>query len=130
MSKFALQRIESITGFQTLDKLIVDDHCQFDEFEQAISNNNKYKSELASIYNYMEQVANGNSVPEKKFKDITPESETIKEYEFKSKSLRVYAIKKENGKIIVFGGYKNKQKKEIKKFRSIKKRYLENQAKL
>lgn len=38
---------------------------------------------------------------------------------------KIYAIKKENGKIIIFSGYKNRQKKDIRKFRSIKKRFLE-----
>lgn len=61
-----------------------------------------------------------------KLRDITPEKESIKEYEFKTKNLRVYAIKTKDGKVIVLGGYKNRQKKDLKKFRSLKKRYLDH----
>jgi hypothetical protein len=31
-----------------------------------------------------------------------------------------------NGKIILLGGYKNKQAKDINKFRAIKKQYIES----
>lgn len=127
MPKFALERIETIEGRQVFEKLLIDGQCQFDDFEAEVSKNPKYYSELGSIYHYMERVANNESLPETKFKDITPKKEAIKEYEFKSKNLRVYALKKENGKIIVLGGYKNRQKKDIRSFQSIKKRFLESQ---
>jgi len=125
MSKFALEKIKAIEGAQTFDKLLIDNECQFDNFEEGLKNNDKLLTELGKIYGYMEDVANGRSLPVNKFKDITPTKELVKEYEFKSKNLRVYAIKKENGKIIILGGYKNKQKKDIRKFRSIKRRFLE-----
>jgi len=125
MSKFALEKIKAIKGAQTFDKLLIDNECQFDNFEEGLKNNDKLLTELGKIYGYMEDVANGRSLPVNKFKDITPTKELVKEYEFKSKNLRVYAIKKENGKIIILGGYKNKQKKDIRKFRSIKRRFLE-----
>lgn len=125
MSIFALNKIESIDSKQRIDKLLMDEVCLFDEFEKEIQSNPQYLSELGSIYNYIEYVGNGNSVPQKHFKDITPKKEKVKEYEFKSNNLRVYAIKQENGKIIVMGGYKNSQKKDIIQFRSIKRQYLE-----
>lgn len=126
MATFALDIIEGIRGDQTFSKLIVNDSCQFDEFEKNLQNNPKYQAELASIYLYMEKVANGASLPKKKFRDVTPDKEKVKEYEFKSKNLRVYAIKCDNGKIIILGGFKNSQKKDYRKFRSIKSRYLES----
>lgn len=125
MCKFALKKIEAINGKQEFDKLEINGICQFDEFENELKGNKKYKAELVSIYAYMEEASINNTLPEKKFKDITPAKETVKEYEFRSKNLRVYAIKKENGKIVIFGGYKNRQKKEMRKFRAIKKEYLE-----
>jgi hypothetical protein len=72
----------------------------------------------------MEFVANGISLPASKFKDITPKKQIVKEYEFKSRHLRLYAIKTSKGKIVVLCGYKNKQNRDIRTFRSIKKRYL------
>lgn len=75
----------------------------------------------------MDLVANLQSLPETKFKDITPAKETVKEYEFKSKNLRAYAFHiKKTGKIVAYWGFKNSQKKDIVKFQSIKKQYLQS----
>lgn len=126
MSIFALKRIEAIDSKQTVDKLIINDKCQFDEFEDEILKHKKYKSQIGMIYAYLEYISNGETLPATHFKDITPENEKVKEYEFKTKHLRIYAIKKRNGKIIILGCYKNNQKKDISKFRAIKKRYLES----
>ena len=126
MSIFALKRIESIDSKQSIDKLIINDNCQFDEFEEDILKDKKYNNELGMIYQYIEYVSNGGSLPINHFNDITPKKEKVKEYEFKTKHLRVYAIKQKNGKIIILGGYKNRQKKDINKFRAIKKQYLQS----
>jgi hypothetical protein len=73
-------------------------------------------------------VANNKLLPKTRFRDITlSKKEMIKEYEFKSRNLRVYAIKSPGGKIILLGGYKSNQKKDIKKFRNIKAEYIKNQ---
>ena len=58
--------------------------------------------------------------------EIKLKQNQVKEYEFKSKHLRVYAIQQINGKIIVLGGFKNNQKEDINKFRSLKKQYLDS----
>ena len=41
---------------------------------------------------YIEYIVNNKTVPKNKFKDITPQKELIKEYEFKSKHLRISEI--------------------------------------
>ena len=65
-------------------------------------------------------------INKQKFRDITPKKDWVKEYEAKTKNLRVYLIHQEKkGRIIVLAGQKNTQKKDIKKFRSIKKQYLD-----
>jgi hypothetical protein len=127
MPKFALENINSIKGKQVFEKLLIDDICQLDSYETNLEK--KYKNELAMIYLYMNEVANLRYPPETKYKDITPPKETVKEYEFRSKHLRIYAIKKENNKIILLGGYKNRQVRNIKEFRSIKKMFLEEKDK-
>jgi len=125
MNKYTLTQIEAIEGKQIFYKLEINGYCQFDEYESKIGTNARYMDELFSIYGTMEDVANNKLVPKEKFKDITLSSkDPIKEYEFKSKHLRVYAIKCDDGKIIILGGKKNKQKREIKRFRSIKKDYI------
>lgn len=126
MSKFALDRIEAIEGNQDFYKLKIDGVCLLDSFEDENKSNKKYFGEIGSIYGLMERLANNQGLPAKKFRDITPQNEKVKEYEFKSKNLRVYAIKCEGGKIVILGGYKNRQKKDLRTFRGIKKQYLES----
>ena len=72
----------------------------------------------------MEYLGNNGTLPKTKFRDVTPKGEKIKEYEFKSKHLRIYAIQKTNGKIVILGGYKNNQDKDFLRFRSLKKQLL------
>ena len=48
----------------------------------------------------------------------------VREFEFKSKHLRVYGITKPNGKIIITGGTKARQKVEQGEFRHLKNLYL------
>lgn len=126
MTKFALKSLSSIIGKQEIDLLIENDVCYFEEFEDEIKERHKkYDNELGSLLQILERLSNGESLPNGKFKDITPEKESVKEYEIKTRHLRIYLIKKVDGKIIVLGGYKNRQKKDIRKFRSIKSRYLD-----
>ena len=97
----------------------------FDKFEEEIENRGQYEDELYAIYSLMEDVADNKLLPKEKFRDITiNKNDKIKEYEFKSKHLRVYAIKARDGKVVVMGGYKNHQKKDIKRFRFIKSKYI------
>ena len=75
----------------------------------------------------MEQVADRKSLTEKKFKDTTPKKDSVKEYEIKSKNLRVYLFhEKRKGRIIVVGAKKHpkSQNEDILKFRRIKKDYI------
>ena len=110
MPTFALKRIEAVVGKQQFDKLIVDGTCPFDEFEKTMI---QYKSEIKTLYAYMNMVANLRSLPETKF-------------EFKTKHLRLYCIEQANGKIVVLGGMKSKQKNDESEFRRLKKLYLDS----
>jgi len=94
-----------------------------DEYENNLQK--KYASSFKRIIAIMNRVANNEPVPDDKFKEITPNGEHVKEYEFKYQDLRVYAIKIRNGQLILLGGFKNKQSKNISRFRSLKKQYLE-----
>ena len=147
MAKFAIKIIEAVKGKQVFQQLVVLRNNDDDRKIQSIIDSNEgskkeikiagqldlYENNLEekdiksfrSILAIMDQVANLKSVPQTKFKDITPKSEDVKEYEFKSSDLRVYAIKMPNGKMILLGGYKNSQPRDIDKFRSLKRQYLE-----
>ena len=98
MARFALKKIDAVQGIQSFEKLLVDGTAPFDSFESGLES-----------------------------KDKRSLKQRVKEYEFKDGALRVYAIAKPEGKIIVMGGYKNRQKKDFKKFRSLKERYLEQE---
>lgn len=125
MPKFALENIASVNGKQQFNQLVVDGSGQLDEFENDLKDTT-YWSEFKTLLAYMDFVAKNRTLPQNKFKDITPAKELVKEYEFKSKHLRIYVIHQPNGKIVILGGYKNNQKNDINKFRSLKKQYLDS----
>lgn len=127
MPKFALCKIEAIQGSQEFDKLVIDERCPFDEFASNLEE--QYKSELIGIYRLMQDVADLKSLPETRFhfydaKKKQKRKDGVREFEFKSKHLRVYGITKPNGKIIITGGTKAKQKQEQNEFRKLKNLYL------
>lgn len=125
MPTFAVQKIDAINGKQVINKLVVNGVSLFDQFEDSLEE--KYKTEMESIYYYMEAVANLQSLPENKFRELKGAKDNVKEYEFKSNHIRVYAIKQPNCKLVVMCGYKNSQKDDINKFRSIKSQFIISQ---
>jgi hypothetical protein len=148
MSKFVIKNISSILGKQKFKQLIIVDDkvdaakLQAEIVQKEISGQEitikgvldiyedsleaKYEGSFRGIISIMDRVANLKSVPVDKFRDITPDKELVKEYEFKYQDLRVYAIKIFNGKLVLLGGFKNQQDGDFSKFRSVKKAYLEN----
>lgn len=126
MSEFTLKRLEQVKGRNSFYKLVKNGTCEFDNFCKKMGGPGMYKSELMTIFSYMELAANQQPLPGTKFKDITPRNESVKEHEFKSKHLRVYAFQqRRTGKIIVCGGTKSSQKSDIRHFRQIKSQYLQ-----
>ncbi len=125
MTIFALKEIEAVKGRQTFYKLVKDNKCHFDIFEEKMLRT-QFAGEVGKIYAYMERIANGESMPATKFKDITPSNESVKEYKIKTKNLRVYLTKTADGKIVIFGGKKNTQKSDLRKFRSLKEQYIQS----
>ncbi len=109
---------------QTFEKLWIDDVCLLDKFEKEISINRQFLSEYKTIISYMNFVARGYTLSDSKFREIKGNSPFLKQYEFKSKHLRIYAIKNDNGKIIVFGGYKKIQQTDIKRLNKIAAEYV------
>ncbi|MFN8256196.1 MAG: hypothetical protein U0W24_10935 [Bacteroidales bacterium] len=125
MNKFALIRIDEINGKLKVFKLLVNDICLFDEFENEIRTEGNLVSELRTIETRLYEMAECKSMPGSKFKDITPAGDINKEYEIKTHHLRIYLFHEKNtGRIIVLGGKKGTQKLDIKHFRTIKKEYF------
>lgn len=123
MSNFEIRKIDAVIGKQKFFKLIKDNICQIDDFENDLEE--VYKPELRTIYAYMDQVANLKSLPKTKFHFYNNEKGGFREFEFKSKHLRVYGIVINEGKLIILGGTKANQKNDTNIFRKIKKEYIE-----
>lgn len=137
MPKFTTKVIEEIVGKKRYEQLVIlpDNAKQtsidvkkvdgvWDLYEKSLEA--KYKGSFNGLAATMNRDADILSLSSEKFKDITPKGETVKEYEIKYQDLRVYAIKIDNGKLIILGGYKNSQKSDISRFRSLKRQYLES----
>jgi putative component of toxin-antitoxin plasmid stabilization module len=125
MPIFTLVRVHQVKGRLALYKLAADSECYFDMFCDAVMNDGNLSRQIDRIFSLLEQVANLQRLSKEQFRDITPSKELIKEFEVKTRDLRVYMIKEE-GHIIVFGGRKSTQREDIRRFRSIKKQYLYN----
>ena len=124
MSNFEIRNIDSVKGIQKFYKLIKDDICLIDDFEDDLEE--VYKSELRSIYAYMDQVANLKTLPKTKFHFYNKDKGGFREFEFKSKHLRVYGIAIKEGKLIVLGGTKANQNDDTTTFRRIKEEYIKS----
>lgn len=125
MNKFALKHIDEIVGRLKIFKLLVNNRSEYDEFERQIEKQVTYISELVTIQARLQDIADGKLLPKEKFRNITPKKELVKEYEIKTRHLRVYLFHEENtGRVIVYGGKKTTQQKDINHFRRIKKEYL------
>lgn len=124
MPKFTFERIKAVKGPQEFDELFIDGIGQLETFKKELEHT-QYQGELETIYSYMDLVASNQSVPKKKFKQLNTAKGQSKEFEFRTDNLRVYVIKKPNGKIVVLGGLKSNQEKDLRRFRSLKKQ-IEN----
>lgn len=122
---FALHEITEIRGKFKFFKLFVNETCEYDEFEKEIINQGNLLKELTTVIARMHEIADLKTIPKNKFRDITPKNDSTKEYEIKTKNLRVYIFHDKNtGHVIVCGGKKGTQQSDIKHFRNIKKEYL------
>lgn len=125
MSKFDLKYIDEIIGRLKIYKLLVNNHCEYDEFERKIETEGSYSSELVTIQTRLQEIADGKLLPKEKFRNITPKKEFVKEYEIKTRHLRVYLFHEEKtGRVIVCAGKKIMQQKDLNHFRRIKKEYF------
>lgn len=140
MSKFVTKTVKEIKGQKRYEQLIVlPDSTDiskldlektekmdgvWDEYEKSLEA--RYKGSFNGLTAIMNRDAKMQSLTEQKFKDVTPRGELVKEYEIKYQDLRAFAIKIPNGKLILLGGYKNQQKADFAKFRSLKEQYLKS----
>jgi putative component of toxin-antitoxin plasmid stabilization module len=128
MYTFALEEIKEIKGKLKFFKLLINGKCEYDEFEKEIQSEGNLKSELITIESRLHEIADLKLLPKNKFRDITPKNASNKEYEIKTRNLRVYLFhEKRTGHVIVSGGKKGTQKHDIKHFQKIKNEYFKRE---
>ncbi len=125
MPKFGFEKIKVVTGRQNnVLQLSVDEISQLDEFEKELAGT-QYLSQLRSLLTWIDYYSNTGKLPENKFKELKKDKkEKVKEFEFRTKDLRLYGIMGDGGRIIIFCGYKSSQVVDLKKFRLLKSRVL------
>ncbi len=103
-------------------KLVIDGKCQFEEFSEEVEKNKQDKKSLNSIISLMVSFSRGIMLPRAKFNHIKlPNINNV--FEFKKDKLRVYVLKETDDMLIILGGYKAEQKKDIAKLQTIVKDY-------
>lgn len=127
MSIFAIRKIDGLHGHIDFYKLFQGEKCEFDEFWARCQKDGNLSKELNTIQTRLQELSEGKIMPQAKFKDITPKNEKIREFELKTKHLRLYMFHDtDQGRIIVMGGKKTTQRTDIPRFRGIKTRYFQN----
>lgn len=133
MITFALEEIEleieeGAKKF-SFHSLIVNGNNGYLDFKSFCQGNKVFEKELKKIETIIIEIAKGNAsdIPPTKHKQLkTGGKDKYPDYEIKTSNLRLYFIKDNDNKIIVLGGLKKNQKKDISKLRKIKKQYHEN----
>lgn len=124
MNIFALEKFGIIKGHIPFYKLKVNGICPIDEFWNEIERQGNLKKQLINAIAVMERYALGLPTSPYKFKNITNVDDPVNEYEIKTKDLRVYFFKNREGAIVVSGGKKSTQRKDIGRFKSLTVEYL------
>ncbi len=125
MTTFVVTQIEDFETNQKVNKLFRNGKCILDEFIKEIKADRNLSEEIGDLFAIIEDVANEERLPKTKYRNLHL-SKKLKysPYEAKSKHLRLYLFHdKENGQIIVLGGKKGTQLKDLSKFDKIIQEY-------
>ncbi len=117
MSKYSLilsNLVSPHTKIKVLE-LCKNDESIFQSFISEIEKDTKLFNQLSGAVSIIENSANLLTMPKGKFRPIEGHNLNCKVYEAKKGIIRVYLFHQENtGRIIVTGGKKGNQKKDIK----------------
>lgn len=126
MPTFALEPIKEVSAKVTFHRLYMDGFCAWEEFWNTYADDPQYATELETIQRRMEFLAELRHISSpSKWKELTrSKSDPYKDYEIKTKHLRAYYFKVDEGNAVVLIGFKKDQKKDTKKLRRIKQAYF------
>jgi hypothetical protein len=125
MTIFTLVKVEAFETSSTLWKLLRNGRCFVDEFVEEVKKDKNLKQEWLEILATIHDAASGKLLPQKRFKKLSlAKSFEFQAYEAKSFSLRLYIITEHKiGKILICGGRKKTQIKDIERLKRIIKEY-------
>jgi hypothetical protein len=109
-------------------KLVVNNHCLFDEFYAEIAAEGNLRTQLKRAMLSMEEFGNGLMLPSTQVKRITRQGDMVNLFEIKTRHLRIYFFRDITGAIVVLGGKKSTQKHDIKRFRNLVVQYFNDKA--
>lgn len=128
MSRFALEPLDTGPSRYKLFKLKNNTRCEYDDFRNDVEKSGTYDHELDIVDTVLLRVSNGEDVPPGRFKPLPLDGkDKIKDYEVRTKNLRVYLFQGPDGRIIVLGAIKTPkgQQQDIDRMRQIKNRFYE-----
>ena len=114
MRTFTLEKFIEIKGKIPFYKLLVNGKCPISNFENEISKGTTYLSECKSIIAFMDAYSNGTKLPPTKFKTLKVPKSKHSFFEFKSKHIRYYGFKYEDGIMIICTAEKNDKSEQDK----------------
>ena len=128
MRKFVSKLIQDVSIHVSIYYLEINGKNLFEEFFEQNCSKKEYRNQFGQIQNILMTLGLNETekLPPTKFKVLKRnKSDTIVDYEIKTKDFRIYLFRDDNSsKVIVLGGFKKNQKKDIEKLRRIKKQYF------
>lgn len=121
MCNFVVEKIPALCGNRyIIKKLIRNGVSKYDEYMNSL--NDKIKLKICSYITYFSDY---NSIPNpQKLNLIQDDKIEVQLWEFKYNEFRLYCFDDNEGKVLVLGGTKNTQKKDIANFKKTVKEYL------
>lgn len=126
MKVFSLNLSPHITSTTKISvyELCKNGQSLFESFVEEIEKNGNLFDKLAGAIRIIEETSNLKRFPRSKFREIKGHSLGCKVYEVKSNIIRVYLFHEEKtGRVIITGGLKSNQLKDIKSILKIIKEY-------
>jgi hypothetical protein len=125
MAIFTLAKVEAFEASSTVWKLLRNGRCFVDEFLEEVKKDKNLRPEWLEMIATIHDAASGRLLPQKRYRKlILAKSFVFHAYEVKTYSLRLYLITEYNvGKILVCGGRKKSQIKDIERLKRLIKEY-------
>lgn len=128
MPKFTFERIKAVTGkAHKVLQLQIDNVKQLDYFLENLKGT-QYQAEYETLISWIAYYSEGGDIGDGRLKELKGmKSKTDKFYEFRSKHLRLYAVKGDTAKIIILCGYKKDQVKDLSSLTTLHKAIFNQQ---